>query len=62
MHLVRVQVGSEPPLDEASDAFAVLSALGPSPRHVGGFGAASAMKLALNQLIASETVRERSRS
>jgi hypothetical protein len=50
------QVGSESPLDEDSDAFAVLSALGGRVRHIGGIGAACAMKLALNQLIVSETV------
>jgi hypothetical protein len=50
------QVGSEPELAQDSPGYRVLCGLTDKPRQIGGFGAASAMKLALNQLIVSETV------
>ncbi len=48
-----VMVGAEPPQFERWRE--LLAALGPEPRHIGPVGHAAAVKLALNQLIASLT-------
>jgi 3-hydroxyisobutyrate dehydrogenase-like beta-hydroxyacid dehydrogenase len=52
-----MQVGCDPgALESHPDALAVLRTLGGEPRVLGAVGSASAVKLALNQLIITETV------
>lgn len=50
-------VGSKTKPQE-SKAWSVLTKLGKEPMHMGAVGTAAATKLALNQLIASLTVRD----
>lgn len=52
-----IMVGSETNPQE-SKAWPVLTKLGKEPMHMGAVGTAAATKLALNQLIASLTVRK----
>lgn len=52
-----IMVGSETSPQD-SKAWPVLTKLGKEPMHMGAVGTAAATKLALNQLIASLTVRD----